>query len=437
MGPTDPAPATADVVLRHLRPHDLDAYYECLASAFGTRLDAAAVEREAALLELDRTVVALERGELVGAAAVHRLPMTVPGGARPPVAAVSDVAVVPTHRRRGILRAMMGCLLSDAREAGEALSCLMASEAGIYGRFGYGPATFAARVSVDRRRAVLLPTLDASPAGRVTMLRPDQARSALPEIYGACLEKRAGEVDRLGSAWDHLFPDPGEDDASRSRFYAVLESAGTLEGYVAYSYLVERSAGRRRRVVRVDELVGASGAAVRTLWGFVVGLDLVDVLAAPARPLDDPLRFALVDSRAVEVSAVVDRSWVRLVDVAAALGGRRYGDAGRLVLEVVGAPGAEGAGSPDGRGVYLIDTDGDGVASVERIGTPEREDRAHLGGLPRLSLDLAALGSLYLGGVPAGLLVAAGRATPSSEEAVGVAARLFASAPAPFCTADF
>lgn len=436
MGPAEPA-AAAGVVLRHLRPHDLDAYYECLAAAFGARLDAAAIEREAPLLDLDRTVIALERGEVVGAAAVHRLAMTVPGGARPPVAALSDVAVLPTHRRRGILRAMMERLLSEALDAGEAASCLMASEAGIYGRFGYGPASFAARLTVERRRAALLPVLDHGPGGRVTMLRPDEARSALPAIYAASLARRPGEVDRLASGWDDLFPDPTEDDAPRARFYAAVENAGRLEGYVAYSYLVERSATGRRRVARVDELVGVHDAAVRALWSFVVGLDLVDAVEAPARPLDDPLRFALVDSRAVEVSSVVDRSWVRLVDLPAALRERRYGDAGRLVLEVVGPHGADRAGQTDERAAWLLDADGDGVAAVERLGGPGGSSRTSPRGLPRLALDPASLGSLYLGGVSARILAAAGRATPSSEEALEVAARLFSSAPSPFCTADF
>ena len=51
---------------------------------------------------------------------------------------VTWVGVLPTHRRRGVLREMMRFQLDDFRRRGEPLAALWASESVIYGRFGYG-----------------------------------------------------------------------------------------------------------------------------------------------------------------------------------------------------------------------------------------------------------------------------------------------------------
>ena len=77
----------------------------------------------------------------------HRI--RIPGGDIP-IAGVTLVGVHPSHRRRGILRELMRRQLDDAHERGEAVAVLWASEAAIYGRFGYGMATTSVR---HRRRA--------------------------------------------------------------------------------------------------------------------------------------------------------------------------------------------------------------------------------------------------------------------------------------------
>src|SRR3954451_377640 len=82
------------------------------------------------MLELDRTLVAVDGGEVVGSASAFTMDMTVPGGACVPTAAVTWVGVMPTHRRRGILRQLMARQLDDLSDRGESLAALSASESG-------------------------------------------------------------------------------------------------------------------------------------------------------------------------------------------------------------------------------------------------------------------------------------------------------------------
>src|SRR5262249_62239311 len=87
----------------------------------------------------ERTLTAYEGDYAVGAAASYPFELTIPGG-QLPAAGVTWVGVLPTHRRRGVLTEMMRNQIEDVHERGEPLAILWASEAAIYGRFGYGVA---------------------------------------------------------------------------------------------------------------------------------------------------------------------------------------------------------------------------------------------------------------------------------------------------------
>ena len=95
------------------------------------------VARAKATMPVDRTVVAVEDGRFVGAAGAWPFDVTIPGGELP-CPGVTWVGVLPTHRRRGVLTAMMRFQLDDIHARGEPLAALWASESLIYGRFGYG-----------------------------------------------------------------------------------------------------------------------------------------------------------------------------------------------------------------------------------------------------------------------------------------------------------
>ena len=67
--------------------------------------------------------------------------MTVPGTVLP-VAGVTAVSVLPTYRRRGILRSLMRRQITDIAARGEEpVAALWASETPLYGKYGYGRAS--------------------------------------------------------------------------------------------------------------------------------------------------------------------------------------------------------------------------------------------------------------------------------------------------------
>src|SRR5260370_40294577 len=116
--------------------------------------------------------------------------------------------------------------------------------------------------------------------------------------------------------------------------------------------------------LRLGMLIAATAEAYASLWRHVLDVDLMARVSAEMRPVDEPLRFLLADSRQPK-TRIEDGLWLRLVDVAAALAGRRYAVEGRLGLrgrdefcswndgpyELVGGPaGAEckpNTGTPD------------------------------------------------------------------------------------------
>src|SRR4051794_34471676 len=123
--------------VRPITEAELPAMLEVDRRGFGAPLRTADRSDSWVTAELDRTMCAWDAGAMVGCTRAYSFELTLPGGALAPVAAVSAVAVQPTHRRRGVLTSMMGALHGVARDRGEIAAVLTASESTIYGRFGY------------------------------------------------------------------------------------------------------------------------------------------------------------------------------------------------------------------------------------------------------------------------------------------------------------
>ena len=131
-------------------PTDLRAFLEPIAIAFGDEYTDEMFEMDRQLFELDRLVGAVDGATWVAGASGELRRLTVPGGAEVRAAAISGVGVLPTHRRRGILTRLMGWLLDQAAERGEAVSVLHASEGAIYPHFGYGMGTLQGSIDAER-----------------------------------------------------------------------------------------------------------------------------------------------------------------------------------------------------------------------------------------------------------------------------------------------
>jgi predicted acetyltransferase len=359
--------------------------------------------------ELDRTMCAFEAGTMVGCTRAYTFELTMPGGALVPVAGVSAVAVQPTHRRRGVLTAMMGALHDDARARGEIAAVLTASESVIYGRFGYGPATWRLGFTVDREGAEFAhPVAD---TGSVRLVPRGEADPIYQAVYDRARRARAGGVSRPDFWWPEVFWMP---EGERAQFEAVHEDEhGRPDGYVSYEIKGEwENGGFANRRLFVWDLQADDDKTRAALWQYVFGIDLVVKIKATNLPPDEPLRFLLADIRKLRVDYLIDAVWVLPLDPAALLATRTYSSSGKLVIEVTDPAGA--------RQRVALDGGPEGADCVEQSSA-----------VPDLSCSRATLGALSLGGTAWSTLAAAGAVDEHSVGAVAQADAMFTTSPAP------
>ena len=369
-------------------------------------------------IEFDRCLGAFDGDELVGKTHAISLSMSVPGGDLP-TAGVTAVTVSPTHRRRGILTELTRRQLDDIRERGEPLAALTASESLIYGRFGYGMAAQADRVSIDRRHTDFVPAAPAAPGGEIRFVAPEVARERWPPLYERLREARPGMIARTPAWWGALVVPRSEKpaDGFTRRQYVEYSGHSGLEGYASYAVRADSAEGIARGSLRLHELVATNPAAEAALWRYVFGVDLVETIEAHNRPADDPLLWMLADPRLLR-RLRLDNLWLRILDVPSALEGRTYLAAGRLVLDVRDPFGPWAAGR------FEINVE-DGKAECrpsDAVGD--------------LTLGAGELAAVYLGGVSPTELARAGR-IEGSPEALRLADALFAWHTAPWCADQF
>ena len=332
---------------------------------------------------------------------------------------ITMVTVRPTHRRRGILRRLITGDLARAKASGLALAALTASEATIYGRFGFGVASSTAAVQLDTRGGL---EVSAPPEGSIAVADGGKLQALAPEIFQAHLERTFGALGRqhryalrASGAWGDGTAQPDKALRGLVRYNAD----GVPDGYAAYKSLGWRT---EPHTVRVTDLVAASDEAYRELWRYLGAIDLVERVTFSEAPVEDPLPWMLADRRRYKVKHVEDVLWLRILDPKAAFEARGYTGEGSLVLDVVDPMGLA-------EGTFLLDVRG-GVGSVRSAGSGGPTD------VPRAELDVTALGSLYLGAVSARTLAAAG-GVRAGEEALAALDELFSAGPAPYCSTHF
>ena len=312
-----------DVEIRPIAAEEYDAWTRAAARAFGSPDAGKEASLKKPRFPFERSLAAFDDREVVGTTYTHRSEARVPGGWLP-AAIVEDVAVLPTHRRRGILTRLMVRQLADLREEAVPLAMLGASESVIYGRFGYGIGALQEDWTIAREHNAFAFAHDRP--GRLRFVEPDEARTAFPEVSDRACAGRPGYVKLSDSWWDVLLADlePSRGGAS-ALFHLAYEEDGRIDGYVLYRI--------RRDALVVIDLMAATENAYVSLWRFCFDVDLMALTEAPGRPLDDPLPWMLADSRRLRRSTR-DAMWLRLVDVSTALSARRYARDGTLVLDV-------------------------------------------------------------------------------------------------------
>ncbi|MGZ9931754.1 GNAT family N-acetyltransferase [Streptomyces sp. NC-S4] len=357
-----------------------------------------------------------DSGRCVAALRSFPQQLTVPGGAAVRATAISNVGVLPTHRRQGLLTRMMVAEFAAAKARGDALATLIAAEYPIYGRYGFGPATSLVEWEVDVARTGLDRRLSAPvDGGRIELVDVEELRRVGPGLHERLRARTPGAVDRDERWWSLQ---TGLEQWSyrpyQEKFYAVYRTAeGEVAGLAVYGADDHwTDAKLPQNTVQVSDLLAVTPQAERALWQFLCSIDWVLKVRTGYRAPDDLLPQLLPDPRSARVVSTADFMWVRVLDVVRALGARTYEVPGVLVLEVT-----DGTGPAAGR--YRLDA-GTGVC--------ERTEAA-----ADLRLDVAELGSLYLGDASAVRLAALGRVTEERPGAAALADAVFRTARRPWC----
>lgn len=382
--PGDHRPPAA---LRRATAEDLPAIATVDGRGFGFHYRDEDIEAFRPLFEPDRFLLAEDDGPIVGVTGSFPFDVTLPGGATLPAPGVTWVSVAVTHRRRGILRALMAEQHRGFVADGSAVSLLTASEGSIYGRFGYGITTLHRSVEITRRRATF--RAGAPDPGGVREVDTSEARLLFPEIHRRWVATVPGALSRSDAWWDNVLLDREWQRNGATALFHLVHA----DGYA--SYRIEQS----ERTCRIVEMVSVTEEAHAALWRVLLAMDLIETVTL-SHPLDDPLQYLLTDPRQVRTTSIRDGMWARVLDVPAALSARRYASEVDVVLDVH---------DPflDRGGRFRLRGGPDGAECV----------RVDVGG-PTLDIEVAALGRLLFGGERATTLARAGLLATADQAAL-------------------
>lgn len=395
--------------IRTITDDEVVAFRESILQTFGgdPEVDPGSDTRFHRLVDRSQAWAAFDGGTIAATAASFQLDIGVPGGSLP-ISGLTMVTVRPTHRRRGLLRELMQRHIDDAKQRGYAASGLWASEASIYGRFGYGVAAEHDEITIEDTRHVRIPPRELD---ELVWIDEPRAREVLPDIYARATAQRPAALRRTATWWTErrFMETPWARDGASLRRHVVARRGDTLVGYVAYRQVSIDGRVPGGKVV-VIEMHGVDPRAEATLWSFLLNLDLFHRVGWWSAPTDD-LLAVLVDNPRLVVRERADNLWLRIEDAPAALRARRYTSDGVLRFTFRGGT------------FELVVQDGRATCA------PTTRDA-------ELDIDHTALGSLYLGGFTATRLARAGFVRGDAR-GIATADRLFSSPIAPWCAEVF
>lgn len=411
-----------DIQVRPINDNEIADYLRSVRTAFhmGSDVNDDAVDffRQLNEGDLQRRLGAFVDGSLCGTAGSIGVELTVPGGIPVPMAAVTQVTVLPTHRRQGLLREMMQVQMDDAVGRGEIVAMLIAAEWPIYGRFGYGMAVEAAASIIDARAALFRDAI--APSGTLEVVDLPTLRALAPAAFDRHRLMTPGAISRPPMMWDMLtgvLVRPGEDPPKHRTRVVHRDRSSAIDGYVVYESNETWIHNRPSIKLDVLELIAINDGAYLDLWRFLCEIDWVSEIKGHVRAVDEDLRPLFVDGRVARQEDRSDHMWVRLLDVPAALAARRYEVPVAAVLEV--------RDDVFDGGRFRLEGDADRATCVP---TDEPAD---------VALDVDVLGAAYLGGAPLRPYVIAGRIQELSPGAVAALDRGLRTANAPWATTGF
>lgn len=407
------------VEFRSIRPEELAQFADVNLTAFGERGDPWFERWFRERVKPQETIAAFADGQMVGSSLAFPLELALPGTVVT-ASGVTAVGVLPTHRRRGLLREMMTRQLLGARDQGLPMAILWASEGAIYSRFGFGPAARSWRVALEHPRAQLVPL---PTSGSLRMVGRDEALQRFPPLHDHLLQSRPGTIGRDQRAWEMSL---SEDDPHLPRdearlFLLVHQGDGGDDGYLVYRIRQAWSALGARSTLLISEMVANAPGAAADMWRYCLEVDLVHRVEASGRglrPLDDPILWLAKDPQALELG-LGTTIWARIIDVSEVLSARRYQRDGDLTIEV-SDPVEHLA---EGRFRLHV---ANGVGECRKTESS-----------PDLILGVSELSSACLGQRCLADLAAAGRLSMGDPAAARRADDLLAWDPPPWCFEDF
>lgn len=408
--------------IRSVTREELADWFATFGTAFyiWTSDPRARADFSAPTMDLERALGAFDGSTMVGTYRSFATRLTVPGGARVDTSAISAVSVRPTHRRQGILTSMIARDIRASAARGEVVSVLIAAEWPIYGRFGFGPATWQVKRTLRSREATFL----TAPTGTIDVVDAARARELVPDIYDAYAASQPGEISRPDHRWDvelGVVDAPGRPKWT-GQVVIHRDGAGTPDGYARFhgeENWVDMIPDHR---MLVDELHGVTDAADIELWRHLAQMDLTASIAAEVRREREPMQWVLADARVAQAGPRTDFLWLRVLDVERALAARRYERDGSLVIEVLD-PLAGSDGPAAGR--YRLEAR-NGEATCART------DAA-----PDLTLEARLLGAAYLGGTSLREIAGGGGVTEHRAGALAEADLMFTTSTPPWCSTWF
>ncbi|MCR2812220.1 GNAT family N-acetyltransferase [Microbacterium sp. zg.Y1090] len=328
--------------------------------------------------------------------------LTLPGERAVAACAITAVTVAPTHRRRGIARAMVEGELRTAAAAGLPAAMLTVSESTIYGRYGFAPAGAAADWEIETKR---LRWTGPVPDGRVDFIPRERLRSLLPGVHERVRLRYPGEIEVAPGLWDRFAGTRADvKDAGAIRAVQYTDADGEVQGLASFKISEDTAGDGTKGTVDVSYFLAATDDAYAALWRFLLELDLIATLRAHQQSADEPLLWMIDDQRAVTL-ALRDHQYVRILDVPAVLGARRYAAPGRFALDVDDPLGIAG-------GRFLLEVAPDGTATLRALAAGEQADAV------AVSLGIRELGAIVLGGVSPETLARAGLVRSSDAAAL-------------------
>lgn len=370
---------------------DLRAALTPVQYSFGNTVKDDDLEDAADFIERSRFFSARDSDDVpVGSAATLTWNLAVPGGSVR-TGAVTEVGVLSTHRRQGVASQLMAAQLDDALRRGEPLTTLYASEATIYGRFGYGPSSSTLSTRLDTRHAAF--SDPPTPPGSIHVVTIADARDEVCSVFDRYWAGHPGEHSRTDGYWNIVFRDRETHRRGGSALQALVHRTdGVADGYLLFRTKDDWSDALPNGTIIVVETVAADTEIELALLHHVMERDLFPFVEMNRRPVDDPLKWRLTDGRRVKRGSDDDAIWVRILDVASALSARRYDAAGSVVIDVVDEF------RPAAGGRFALTVGAEGIGACE----PTSSD-------PDITLPVADLGAAYLGHHRVRSIAAAGR----------------------------